>query len=57
MRHSKVISLGALLVATIAVCTWAQAPAVDTSRAARSASSDTVSAAAIAGSKQDPAAL
>jgi cytochrome c oxidase cbb3-type subunit III len=58
MRYSKLIPLCAtLLVGAISTCTWGQEPATDTTRSGKTSTAETVNAAAIAGSKQDPAAV
>jgi len=57
MRHSKRIFLWAVLVSAAATWMWCQEPSVDASHPPPPGGNDTISAAALAGSKQDPAAF
>ena len=57
MRHLKVTLLRAVVVSAVATWMWGQEPSIDASRSPRPSGADAASAAAIAGSKQDPAAV
>jgi mono/diheme cytochrome c family protein len=56
MRHSRLIRFEVLLVFA-AACAWSQEPPAAGAGQARPGGDDTVSAAALSGSKQDPAAV
>jgi cytochrome c oxidase cbb3-type subunit III len=57
MRHSKRIFLRAVLVSAAAAWMWGQEPSPPTAHPPGAAGNDSISAAALAGSKQDPAAF
>ena len=57
MRYSKLIYLPMVLLTAAAACMLGQEPAADAGRSARPAGNNLTNAAAIAGSKQDPAAV
>jgi mono/diheme cytochrome c family protein len=57
MSFSKLICLQAVLISTLAPGIWAQEPAVGDAKPARPGGNDAVNAAAIAGAKEDPAAV
>ena len=57
MHHSKRIFLRAVLVSASAAWMWGQEPSPPTAHPPGSAGDDSISAAALAGSKQDPAAF
>jgi cytochrome c oxidase cbb3-type subunit III len=57
MRHSKRIFLRAVLVSAAATWMWGQEPSVNASHPPEPGGNDAISAAALAGSKQDPAAF
>jgi cytochrome c oxidase cbb3-type subunit 3 len=57
MRYSKLVCQHAVFLAAAALCMWGQEPAADTGHTVRPDAKGMTNAAALAGSKQDPAAV
>lgn len=57
MHHVRRLSKVALFVPALAMCLWSQEPSVTAAQASQPKSDDGISPAALAGSKQDPAAF